>query len=122
MRYFICIFLVLFSLDIFSSSMWSKTALLGKRVCSEDQDLCAKVTVDYDRRNSKLLMSGRVKRVKRAGRATLVIEAYRGDSLVQTIDIDFNVNGKWSQIIKAQSDKLYKIDSDVRFSFRKLSF
>lgn len=108
--------------SLHASSMWSKNVVLGERVCTKKQDVCIKVSIDHDIQYAKLTLHGRVKSAKRAGNATLYLTGYRPNKPSFNARIPLYINGRYSQILEAESKKLRKADRDTRFEVESLEF
>lgn len=92
-----------------------KNVILGQRLCTAEQRLCIRASVDHKVSQQYLELNARVLRVSKPGRVTLRLKGRTRAGKELSAKLVFSVNGRYSQLIKARSSKLRQADKQTQW-------
>lgn len=98
-----------------TSAAFTTNVFLGKKLCTNNDNLCVKGSMEMDLKNNKLIFTGRVK--KTVGKGILTIIMYSSETGI--IELKKEIKGKYSEIIKLESNKFYKAKRFTKWSIQE---
>lgn len=85
----------------------SNNVFLGKRLCSQDKQICVKGSMDYNYSEGVLEFHGRIKKTTKPGTLTIRMKGTSKNGETFYTSISTSLQGKYSELIKSESHPYY---------------
>ena len=114
--------IILFSLCSSLVMAGSDSVFLGKKLCTQNNTICIKGSMEYNYSNGKLLFHGRVKKTTKAGIFVIDMEGITRKNELIRVHLQGSLKGKYSEIVRIESGKIIRNRRDIKWKIKAFGY